>query len=345
MMRAVGRRVIGSPAFPAAVLAVVIFLIASLLSGGFASDSNLRNLTITAAVIGIAGVGQTLVIIAGGIDLSVPWLIAIGGIGLTQFSSDAGLPTWALVVLLTVSGAGVGFISGIGVTRFGVPPIVMTLAVGGMVFAVLTEIQKAGSGSAGTTPAGVIEMVGLHAGPMAFVGIIWLVIAIAMSIVLSRSGFGRRVYATGSNDAVAVLAGVRTSWIRVVTYMVSGASSVLAGVILAGFVGQTFLSMGSAYLFTSIAAVAIGGVSLVGGTGNYWGTVAGAIVLTLLTAVLPMLDLGQAQLRIVYGLVILVGVIGAGLLSRRLSARRRSASADEQPAKDDNTEQLQERSI
>jgi ribose transport system permease protein len=318
------RRILGgalrAPAFPAIVLAILLFAVSVTVSSGFASSANLVSLTVTAAIVGFAALGQTFVVLGGGIDLSVPWLIAAGGVGLTQLSGT--LPVPLVVVVLIIFGAVVGVVNGMGVTRFNVPPIVMTLGVGGVVEGAVIQFQKSGSANSGATPPSLVGLVEAHLGSVSGLGMLWLVIGVVAALVLRRSAFGRRLYATGSNDTVALLSGIRAPRIRVATYAISGVTAVVAGVLLSGFAGQAFLSMGSPYLFTSIAAVAIGGVSLLGGSGSYWGSMAGALVLTLLTATLPMFNLGQAQLKIVYGAVILIGVVGVGRLESYSRTRR-----------------------
>jgi ribose transport system permease protein len=124
---------------------------------------------------------------------------------------------------------------------------------------------------------------------------------------------------------VASLSGVRVGRVRLLTYVVSGAISAFAGVVLSGYVGSTYLQIGAPYLFTSIAAVVIGGTSILGGRGSYWGTVAGAMTLTVLSAMLPLFHLSNAGLEIVFGVVILIGValarFGAGILRAGRAAR------------------------
>jgi ribose transport system permease protein len=130
----------------------------------------------------------------------------------------------------------------------------------------------------------------------------------AATLLLSKAAFGRYLYALGTNVTVAEFSGVPTTRTALLTYVISGFTAALAGVLLTGYSGQAYLGMGDAYLFTSIAAVAVGGASILGGSGHYLGTVAGAMVLTILTGLLPALNLSSGALLIVYGAVILVTV-------------------------------------
>lgn len=287
-------------------LCAVLFVIGTIHSSGFASGSSIRQMLVFASFVGFAALGQTLVIIAGGLDLTVPWLMAFGGVELSRLSAG-GMPAVPAIALVVAIGTGIGLLNGIGVTRLRIAPIVMTLAMGGLVQAFLLavgELQSTGD----QVPPAAVHLAGNRVGPLPVVAVVWLVFAIVTGIVLSRTAFGRHVHAVGANDTVARLSGVNVSLIRVLTYAISGATTTFGGVVLSGYVGTTYLDIGGPYLFTSIAAVIIGGASILGGSGSYWGTVAGALTLTVLSALLPLFKLSNAGLEIVYGVVILIGV-------------------------------------
>jgi ribose transport system permease protein len=140
------------------------------------------------------------------------------------------------------------------------------------------------------------------------VALIWIALTVAATLLLSKAAFGRHLYALGTNATVAEFSGVPTARTTILTYVISGLTAAFAGMLLTGYSGQAYLGMGDAYLFTSIAAVAIGGASILGGSGHYLGTVAGAMVLTILTGLLPALNLSSGALLVVYGAVILITV-------------------------------------
>jgi ribose transport system permease protein len=201
----------------------------------------------------------------------------------------------------------IGLLNGVGVTVLRIPPIVMTLGAGGLVEAYLMAVGQLQS-TGDQVPRLAVELAANKAGPVPVVTIAWLALAVVASVVLSRTAYGRYVHAVGASDTVARLSGIRVGRVRLLTYAVSGATSAFAGVVLAGYVGTTYLDIGAPYLFTSIAAVVVGGASILGGRGTYWGTVAGSMTLTLLSTILPLFNLSSADLDIVYGAVILVGV-------------------------------------
>jgi ribose transport system permease protein len=299
-------------------LAVALFLVATGYSSGFASGGHLRQLFIFAAFIGFAALGQTVVILAGGLDLSVPWVMAFGGIQLAHWSGTNGLPDWLNIVLLLLIGGGIGLANGIGVTFLNVPPIVMTIAVGGLVQAYLLAIGLLQS-TGNQAPHAAVSLAYDKVGGIPIIPLIWLGVALLTSVLLAHTPFGRSVYAVGANATVARLSGIGIARVRVVTYVISGSMSVFAGILLAGYIGTSYLDIGQPYLFASIAAVAIGGASILGGRGSYWGTVAGALTLTVLSDLLPLFHLQQPALEVVYGVIILVGVYLARL--GRLVAR------------------------
>jgi ribose transport system permease protein len=285
---------------------VLLLLVTALFSPGFLSASNLRSTVVLAAFVGIVAFGQTFVIIGGGIDLSVPWVLNCAALVMTMLCAGQDLPLVWVAPLVLLGGAGVGLINGIGVARFGVPPIIMTLAAN----VILQGLILVVTGGSPPPPApGLIKFLSVgRIGPLPVIAFIWLALTVLATILLSKAAFGRHLYALGTSAAVAEFSGVPTARTTVLTYVISGLSAALAGMLLTGYSGQAYLGMGDPYLFTSIAAVAIGGASILGGSGHYLGTVAGAMVLTILTGLLPALNLSSGALLVVYGAVILVTV-------------------------------------
>ncbi|MBN8995286.1 MAG: ABC transporter permease [Rhizobiales bacterium] len=285
---------------------IVLLALTSFFSPGFLAGSHLRTLTVLAAFIGIVALGQTFVIIGGGIDLSLPWVLNCAAILMTLIAKGQDGPLLWVIPLLLVAGAFIGAINGIGIAVFGVPPIIMTLAVNVILQGGILVY------TGGTPPATAPQLVQFLAvgriGPIPVVAVIWLILAVAASFLLSKTAFGRQLYAVGTSAAVAEFSGVPIVRTSVLAYTLSGFTAALAGMLLTGYSAQAYLGMGDPYLFTSIAAVAIGGASILGGSGHYIGTIAGAFVLTILTGLLPALNLSNGALLIVYGVVILVTV-------------------------------------
>ena len=302
---------------------IVLLLLTSLVSPGFLAPSHLRSLTVLAAFTGLVALGQTLVIIGGGIDLSVPWVLNSAAVLVTLMAGGQNGPLLYAVPLVLIGGALVGAFNGLGIALLGVPPIIMTLGVNVILQGAIL-VYTGGAPTATAPPAIQAVAVG-HLGPIPTILIVWAVLAAAVAVLLSKSAYGRYLYAIGTSVTVAEYSGVPTLRTIVITYMLSGCTAALAGVLLTGYTAQAYLGMGDPYLFTSIAAVAIGGAAITGGTGHYIGTIAGAFVLTILTGLLPALNLSNGALLVVYGTVILITVsLGSDVLPELVSALRRS---------------------
>lgn len=302
-----GRRVI-NPVILAVALAVGLFLLAGALQPGFLSLRQVYNVLRLAAFLGIIAAGQTLVILAGGegIDLSVGAVATLGAILTFRLTAEWGAGPAILVAL--AAGLAIGGANGLGVTQLGVPPLVMTLGmtlvVEGLILAVtrgqlVGEVPRVLVALVGPTPVGAVPGVLL----------LWALLAGLVALLLARTRYGKHLYAVGTQRTVATLSGVRVHAVLVATYALSGLAASLGGVVILGYTQQVFLSLGDPYTLPSVAAVVVGGTALAGGQGSYWGTVVGAIVLTLLSSLLTGLQLPEALRQIIYGVVLL------GLLS------------------------------
>ena len=288
------------------VAMVALLLITALFSPGFLSESNLRSTVVLAAFVGIVGLGQTFVIIGGGIDLSLPWVLNCAAIIMTLLANGQDMPLLWVAPLVLAGGAAIGLVNGIGVAAFGVPPIIMTLAAN-VILQGLILVYTGGSPTPSAPPLIQFLAVG-RLGPLPVIAFIWAALALIAWVLLSKAAFGRHLYALGTSAKVAEFSGVPTLRTTILTYTISGLTAALGGMLLTGYSGQAYLGMGDPYLFTSIAAVAIGGSSILGGSGHYIGTIAGALVLTILGGLLPALNLSSGALLVVYGAVILLTV-------------------------------------
>ncbi|WP_435103617.1 ABC transporter permease [Arhodomonas sp. AD133] len=294
------------PLAVAGVIIVALLVVGEWLSPGFASaDQILRQLTI-AAILGTVAAGQNLVILGGreGIDLSVGALVSLGAVMAGNVMDGSNLMLIpGLVAAVAVTGV-VGLVNGVGVTVFRIPPLVMTLGMLGVIQGALVVITS-GVPSGDAAPL----LVALVSEPLALgipgVVMLWAIVAAGVIGLLRGTRFGYRVYAVGSNDLAAALSGIPVRVIRASLFGLSGAFAGLAGAFVLGYTGNSFIGVGEQYMLPSIIAVVIGGTSLAGGIGGYAGTVAGAIVLTLLQSILTTLQLEAYGRQIVFGGVLL----------------------------------------
>ncbi len=257
-----------------------------------------------AAPLGILAAGQTLVVITGGIDLSVA-NVATAAAYIMASQSPYGV-TRAIILGLLV-GVVVGLVNGLGVAVFKVQPLIMTLAMGLVVTGSLNVYEQAVARGVPSVPA-VVHTLG-SGNVLAYVPVslfLWAAIAALLILGLRGTGLGRLVYALGDNLEATRLAGVHAWQVLLTTYMLCGLFSAVAGIVLAGTVNAADLGLATILLLPSVAAVVIGGTSIFGGSGSYSGTIVGALILTVLNSVLTLLDVPDPVKQILYGTIIVL---------------------------------------
>jgi ribose transport system permease protein len=307
-----------SPPVAALILAVVLFLLSGLLPNGYGGDIDVAiaqatNITRLAVFLGIIAAGQTLVIISGyeGIDLSAGSVVTLTAI-LTYVivNGNDSKVLLALLVSLLV-GLFIGWLNGIGITYLKISPFVMTLGMAGVVTGAIIVINHGNlSGKIAPIMTRIIArpLVGKIPGAI----IIWIFFGILMWLLLERTSFGKNLFAIGVNRVTAKLSGVNVNFMNIATYALAGALAGFGGFLLVGNTGVVLINLGQPFLFPSIAAVAVGGTLLSGGKGSYWGTMAGAIVLTLITSLLTTMQMPESVRRMVLGatLLVLISIYG-----------------------------------
>ncbi|GGO63419.1 sugar ABC transporter permease [Microbacterium nanhaiense] len=337
-------------AFLALVLIIVVF---ALLSPNYLTWNNVLIMTSHVAIYALLGMGMLLVILNGGIDLSVGSTLAfsavIAGFLLRGVPIDIfGVtlyPSVPVTVLISCGvGALVGLINGILVAKFKIAPFVATL---GMLYAVrgfallmtggLTINKMSGSEELGNTGfdwLGFNRILGIPVGVLVMVAV-----ALVLGAVLGRAKFGRWLYAAGGNERAAELSGVPTSRVKIWVYVVSGLTAAIAGLVLASTLTSADPNAGSTYELTAIAAVVIGGAALTGGRGNVRGTLLGAFVIGFLSDGLVIIGVSAYWQMVFMGAVIVVAVM---LNTLQYGRRRRPATdktSDKTPGEKSNSAQ------
>jgi ribose transport system permease protein len=276
---------------------------------GFQTLDNIWAVVTAASFIAVAAAGQGLVILTGGIDLSIPWMMTLGGVMIAKWTGGSNSALiWALPALLGV-GLGLGAINGAAVTYLGIAPVIVTIAMNSVAQGIV--LLSTNGTPTGSSPPLLSDVMTKHVAGIPIIVIALVVFAAIVGLIMSRTTGGRRTYAVGNSERVARLSGVRVPWVIIGVYAISGLCSVLAGILLTASSSQGFLGMGDQYLLPSIAAVVIGGASILGGRGHYTGTFGGAIFLALLTSVLTAISVSDATRDILYGVVILLAVLAA----------------------------------
>lgn len=289
-----------------------MFVVASLNVQGFLSGANIKSMLVFASFLGLATVGQTLVALLGGLDLSIPFVIGSSNVGLLYLIS-LGIPSPIAVILILVAGGLIGLLNGLLSYPLQGQALIVTLGVG---FAtsgltqVLTSIGSSYAGNVfGKVPSWLSNFAamngvtfGLAIPPVIFV---WIAVAAALIYGMKNTIYGRYLYALGGNrtSAQRIRVSERRYWWG--AYTVSGFASALTGSLLLGWSGGGFIGVGDPYLFMTLSAVVIGGTSLLGGQGGYGFTVIGVLVLQVLTAFLVGIGLKYEWQQFIYGLLIL----------------------------------------
>ena len=307
-----------SPPLAAVLLAIVLFLLSGLLPNGYGSNVSVAiaqatNITRLSVFLGVIAAGETLVIISGGegIDLSLGAIVTLSAIityVLVNGQNSMVIP--GLLAALAV-GTVIGLINGIGIAFLRIAPLVMTLGMSGVISGLILVTQH-GNVSGKVAPI----MTRLIARPL-ILGIpgaiiIWIIFAVLIWLLLERTTYGKNLFAIGSNRTTARLSGVNVTGMVLATYSLAGLLAGLGGFLVVGNTGVVFIRLGDPFLFPAIAAVAVGGTLLSGGKGTYFGTMAGALVLTLITSLLTTMQMGDSVRQMVLGstLLILVSIYG-----------------------------------
>lgn len=297
------------------VLVALVWLVAGLTLRGFGAYGHLRYLLELAAVIGIAAAGQTLVILMGGIDLSVGAIITVTAI-LLPLISPAWDPTGLVGIALALAIAtGIGFLNGAGAAYLRVPPIIMTLAMATFLQGLLVVVAG-GSAVTVSNPAVILlgqsRPLGVPSGVL-----LWLVVSAVVLALIHRMPIGARFLAIGANPLAASLSGVSLTRNTLILYALSGFFAGLAGILVLGMNRQGYVGIGDPYLLTSIAAVVLGGTSILGGRGTYAGTIPGAILLVTTTALITVVNASPGWRSIMFGTLILALLLVSGREARR----------------------------
>jgi ribose transport system permease protein len=292
---------------------LVIFLVGRSTVVGYSSASSLRAMSVLAAFLGIAAMGQTLVVLVGGIDLSIPAVIGAGNVMASKLTGQ-GVSSPVMIAAVLATGLCIGLLNGYVSSRFRVPPLIVTLATGSVVGgAVLLWTNAALTGNAPSWLTGFTSAAATTGPlPLAPVVVLWLVLAAAGEYALRRTRPGRALYVNGVNREAARLMLVSDRAVLSAAFGCSGVCAALTGLLLAGFTGSGLFDVGSPYLFSAIAAVVIGGNSLLGGRGSILRCVLGAAALTELTTLLVGFSLSAAAQQAILGIVVVAVVASYG---------------------------------
>lgn len=282
---------------------LALIVVTAMLSPAFLTGNNISNMLLQAAPLGIVVIGQVLVILVRGLDLSVASVMATAAVVATTFSgqdSDA-LPVFLVAMAI---GLATGLLNGLLITKRNVSPFLATLAT-------MTLLQGMRFAYTQGAPSGNVPPIYRVLGSQTFYGVpynlmILIVLATVFSVLLHKTTYGRRVYLTGGNPAMARLVGIHSDRITIASYVISGGLAALAGLIYSGFVGIVDNWVGRGFELDSIVAAVMGGVALSGGRGSIIGGLFGAAILVVVFNAVLMVGLPIEFQIIIKGIVIIV---------------------------------------
>lgn len=287
------------------VFYVIIFIIFSLLSPYFLQTRNLMSIGSNMSVIGLMAIAGTPLIIAGGLDLSVAAIAGVSGV-IVSLLFGAGINIWLACAISVVIAAGLGGFNGVLATRLRLNPLIVTLGTmsiyGGAALVMTGGLSKPmivdgfnwlGSGRVSGVPIPLLIMI-------AFCIVSWW--------VMTKTRFGREIYAAGGNPDASRIMGINVDRVQVVLYVASGVVGAVSGIILAAMLGAAAPNAAGSHLLTVIAAIILGGTSLYGGRGSVWGTVLAVLILGTLNNGLTLLDVSSFWQEITRGAVLIAAV-------------------------------------
>lgn len=284
---------------------IIMVMFFSLTSQYFFSVTNFITIALQTAVVGIIAIGMTFVIITGGIDLSVGSIVAFSGV-ITGMALKTGMPMVIAIIIGLLTGTLCGLINGVLISKANLPPFISTLGLmmmgRGLVLAITNGIPVSGlsdsyAGISGGSVMGIPN-------PVIFL----IILAVIFSFILKKTIIGKYTYAVGSNEDASKLSGINVSKVKCFVYGVSGLLSAVSGIILSSRLISAQPTEGMGYEMDAIAAVVIGGASLMGGTGTIIGTILGAFIMSILRNGLNMLNVSGFWQQFAVGAVVLIAV-------------------------------------
>jgi ribose transport system permease protein len=283
---------------------IALLLVGSIYSANFLSPDYLLQQLQVASFLGIIASGLMLVILLGQIDLSIPWVVTIGGMMSTAAAGWGQAGTTLAIPIGIACGLCVGIVNGIGVAYLRVPSMIFTLGTNAIAQGLMIVHTSGFAPQERSTAMMHFIAVGRSAFGIPNALWIWVLVGLFVVVLLKKTILGRRIYAIGNRESAVYLSGVNTRRVIIASFAICGSCSAISGVLLAGYSTHAYQAMGDPYLLPAIAAVVLGGTHILGGRGTFLGTIAGVIFITLLQSILSVVQVPESGRQIIYGVVI-----------------------------------------
>ena len=307
------KRIIESPLFRPYLVLIVLIIFSAIASPKiFPTYTNIMNILKQASIVGVVSIGMTLVLLIGGIDLSVTSIMAITACLLSDMFKAAvangatGILLSRVMIVLAI-GCFIGLLNGLLIISRNLEPFIVTLGMNQVVKGIVMVYRKG-------SPGGTITEFWKNFGAGNFLGVpklalMYLVLVAIFIIILSKTVFGRHVYAIGSNAEAARLTGIKVKSMKVLAYVICGLTAAIAGVMLIARVRVGEPNGSSGYDMDALAAAVIGGTSMSGGVGNLIGTLAGVLIMAIMNNILNLIGADPNLQGVIKGIIILIAVL------------------------------------
>jgi ribose transport system permease protein len=283
---------------------IALLLVGSIYSTNFLSPDYLLQQLQVASFLGIIASGLMLVILIGQIDLSIPWVVTIGGMMSTAAAGWGQAGSTLAIPIGIACGLCAGIVNGIGVAYLRVPSMIFTLSTNAIAQGLMVVHTSGFAPQERATATMHLIAVGRSVFGIPNALWVWGIVGMFVVILLGKTILGRRIYAIGNRESAAYLSGVDTRGVIMACFAICGCCAALSGVLLAGYSTHAYQAMGDPYLLPAIAAVVIGGTNILGGRGTFLGTIAGVIFITLLQSILSVVQVPESGRQVIYGAVI-----------------------------------------
>ncbi len=303
------KEVLKSNGFRILVMMMGLYLVSGILEPNYLQPSHIMSMLVLCSFLGIICIGQTLIILTGGADLSIAYSVTFAACVFAQTTKDTGNGIIGFAAAVAV-GVLMGLFKGVGVAYLRITPMVMTLATNSILMSctfLYTQGVLKGESTALVTALAKDSVLGIR-----YCVLVWAFLGLLTILLLRKTAFGRKIFAVGCSPRVTDLSGVNTRVVLIGVYVIASVMMAVAGVLLIGHLGYPNYTMADDYQLISIAAVVIGGTSILGGHGGYLGTMGGVVIIYLIQSLLIILNMAEAGREIVNGAIILIILLAYG---------------------------------
>ena len=288
------------------IFLIIIFAIVSISFPLFRSPRNLTNILVQIAPLAILSIGQTIALIGGGVDLTVGSVVSLTTVFMANFMGDTPNISIIRILLVFAMAIVIGIVNGFLCNETKIPPLIVTLCTASIIQGVILSYRMTPSG---IFPKNISHFINFQFGIFSVSTIIIIILYVIFITIMSRSSFGLHVYAIGGNPEFARMAGINVKRVRMMTYVISACLACVAGIVIAARTGTGIPNVGTTFLLDSLTAVIIGGTGFSGGQGFVLGTLAGAVMISIISNALNIANVSPFYQYIAKGAILLLAMI------------------------------------